>query len=30
MLVPKEEVRRDRPYFMVHNKHPRFKIPKEE
>jgi flavodoxin/NAD-dependent dihydropyrimidine dehydrogenase PreA subunit len=29
MLVPKEEVRRDRPYFMVHNKHPRFKIPKE-
>jgi len=30
MLVPKEEVRRDRPYFKVHNKHPRFKIPKDK
>jgi Fe-S-cluster-containing hydrogenase component 2 len=29
MLVPKEEVRWDRPYLKVHNKHPRFKIPKD-
>ncbi len=28
MLIPKEEVRWDKPYFKVHNKHPRFKIPK--
>jgi len=28
MLIPKEEVKWDRPYFIVHNKHPRFKIPK--
>jgi len=29
MLVPREEVRWDRLYFKVHNKHPRFKIPKD-
>jgi len=29
MLVPKEDVRWDRPYFKDHNKHPRFKIPKD-
>ncbi len=28
MLIPKEEVRWDRLYFRVHNKHPRFKIPR--
>jgi hypothetical protein len=28
MLVPKEDIRWDRLYFIVHNKHPRFKIPK--
>jgi flavodoxin/formate hydrogenlyase subunit 6/NADH:ubiquinone oxidoreductase subunit I len=27
MLVPKKEMK---PYFLVHNKHPRFKIPKEK
>jgi NAD-dependent dihydropyrimidine dehydrogenase PreA subunit len=30
MLVPREEVRFDRPYRMVHPKRPRFKIPKDE
>lgn len=29
-LVPKEEVRLDRPFFVVHDKHPRFRIPKDE
>lgn len=29
-LVPKEEIRPDRPFFMVHAKHPRFRIPKDE
>ncbi len=28
MLIPKEQVRWDKPYFIVHNKHPRFKMPK--
>jgi flavodoxin/ferredoxin len=30
MLVPREEVRFDRPYLMVYYKRPRFKIPKDE
>ena len=30
MLIPKEEVRWDRLYPMVHSNHPRFKIPKDE
>jgi flavodoxin/Fe-S-cluster-containing hydrogenase component 2 len=30
ILIPFEEVRWDRLYFRVHNKHPRFKIPKEK
>ena len=30
MLVPKEDVRWDRPYFVVHNKRPRFKIQKDK
>ncbi len=29
-LVPREEVRWDRPYFSVHAQRPRFKIPKDE
>ncbi len=29
-LVPKEEVRLDRPFFMVHDRHPRFRIPKDD
>jgi NAD-dependent dihydropyrimidine dehydrogenase PreA subunit len=30
MLVPKEEVRPDRPHFKVHEKRPRFRIPKDK
>jgi len=30
LLVPKEKIRWDRLYYQVYNKHPRFKIPKDE
>jgi hypothetical protein len=30
MLVPKEQVRWDRLFFKVHNKHPRFKISQDK
>ncbi|MBN1103088.1 MAG: hypothetical protein JXL84_06720, partial [Deltaproteobacteria bacterium] len=30
MLVPREEVRFDRPYLLVHPKRPRFRVPKDE